>query len=409
MNLNPVFTAAAIVVAVSLLGLIISYWRQSRLFRGYEEYTSDAQNLAGRLKAEVFRDRTDLVISGNYGKLPTIVRFSYADNTPGLNVRMRAPATFTMSVVPKGGRATEGRVLLRTPDDVFDSRFATRTDHPTQARIFVAGKAAFAQIQKLCCSSQTFLTLTSGGVELSELTIPSPYAAQHIQAHLESMAALAQALQQMPGADAIKITPYKKEHSKIIRAALAVGVLTAIVAVVGAMYDRGSTAAADGAGTTSQDVPAGVPLADAQRIGALAGFRLATASDFNDGGAWVRSQTGHEVSGHTEVAFSGDTAQDKAYVFVQDSGPNAGIKRLVLLVGNEVKYDAGYQELAAIGRVPRSNLAGIPWTSTLRPPDGDGLLLVRKSDDPRSGTVIYFSGGRMETAAPTNYQNVGIQ
>src|SRR5919109_5326272 len=157
MNLNPVLTAIAIIIAISVLGFIISSWRQSTLYRGYEEYSSDAQALASRLKADVFRDGIDLVISGNYGKYPTVVRFSYADNTPGLNVKMRAPATFTMSVVPKGGKASEGRVQMRTPDEAFDARFVTRTNDPMQARVFVSNKAAFAQIQKLCCSAQTFL------------------------------------------------------------------------------------------------------------------------------------------------------------------------------------------------------------------------------------------------------------
>src|SRR5258707_2039429 len=37
------------VAGVSVLGLVISYWRQSTVFRSYEEYAPDAQTLAGRL------------------------------------------------------------------------------------------------------------------------------------------------------------------------------------------------------------------------------------------------------------------------------------------------------------------------------------------------------------------------
>jgi hypothetical protein len=325
---------------------------------------------------------------------------------------MRAPATFTMSVVPKGGKATEGRVLLRTSDDGFDARFVTRTDQPTQARLFVGSKAALPHIQKLCCSSQTFLTITAAGVELSELTIPSPYTAPHIQGHLESMAALAQELHHMPGADAIKIAPYKKEQSKIIRVALAVGVLTTIVAVVMAMSDRSSNPpAADASNNAVQAASSGVPPAEAAQIAGLPDFRLASASDFNaDGAAWTRSRTGREVSGRVEGSFSGNEATENVYVLVRESGPNAGQKRVVMLAKNAVKYDAGYPELAAVGKVPRENFAGIEWVG--KPPapaDGDGLLIVRKPDDLRSGTVIYLSGGRTEAAVPVNYLNVGIQ
>jgi len=411
MNFTPLLIVAGIVAGVSLLGLVISYWRQSTVFRSYEEYAPDAQTLAGRLKAEVFRDSLDLVISGNFGRLPTVIRFSHADNTPGLNVRMRAPATFTMSVVPKGAKTTEGRVLLRTSDDGFDARFVTRTDQPTQARLFVGNKTALPHIQKLCCSSQTFLTITAAGVELSELTIPSPYTAPHIQAHLESMAALAQELHHMPGADAIKITPYKKERSKIIRVALAVGVVTAIVAVVMAMHERSDTPAADNGNSAVQAASSGVPPADAAQIAGLPDFRLASENDFNpDGAAWTRSRTGREVSGRVEGSFSGNDATENAYVLVRDSGPNAGQKRVVMLAKNAVKYDAGYPELAVVGKVPRENFAGIEWVG--KPPapaDGDGLLIVRKPNDLRSGTVIYLSGGRTEAAVPVNYLNVGIQ
>src|SRR4051812_231562 len=133
MNLTPLFIVAGIVFCGSVVGVGISYWREVTVFCSFEGYGPDAQTLASRLKVEVFRDGLDLVISGNLGRLPTVIRFSHADNTPGLNVRMRAPATFTMSVVPKGGKATEGRVLLRTSDDGFDARFVTRTDQPTQA------------------------------------------------------------------------------------------------------------------------------------------------------------------------------------------------------------------------------------------------------------------------------------
>src|SRR5688572_6471294 len=139
MNFGPLILAAGIGTGLWLLWLFISYWQQTHAFRGYEEYTSDAQAVAGKLNAEVFRDRDDVVLSGNFGRLPTVVRFSHADNTPGLNVKMRAPATFTMSVVAKGAKDREGRTLLRTPDDAFDARFVTRSDHPTQAKIFLGG------------------------------------------------------------------------------------------------------------------------------------------------------------------------------------------------------------------------------------------------------------------------------
>jgi len=57
------------------------------------------------------------------------------------------------------------------------------------------------------------------------------------------------------------------------------------------------------------------------------------------------------------------------YVLVRESGPNAGQKRVVMLAKNAVKYDAGYPELAAVGKVPRENFpASSGWENHLRLP-----------------------------------------
>src|SRR5579859_3507965 len=149
MTLHPILIAAGIIAGVAILGYFIAYFRDNATVRGYEELLPDVMALSKLLKAERFRDGNDLVVSGNYKKFPAIVRFSYDDNTPGLNIRMKAPSTFTLSVVPKGAKASEGRVQVRTSDEMFDARFVTRTDHPTQARMFLTGKQAPAMLQKL--------------------------------------------------------------------------------------------------------------------------------------------------------------------------------------------------------------------------------------------------------------------
>src|SRR5436305_1450065 len=135
MTFHPIFIALAIIAVVGLVGYVISYIQAKAAMRGYEELAPDIQALSKVLKAERFRDGSDLVLNGNYGKFPAVLRFSYSDNTPGLNLRMKAPSTFTLSVVPKGAKATEGRVQVRTTEEMFDARFVTRTDHPTQARM----------------------------------------------------------------------------------------------------------------------------------------------------------------------------------------------------------------------------------------------------------------------------------
>src|SRR5438105_7882701 len=120
MHLSPIAIALVIIIVLGVVGAIISLFRGRTTFSGYEDLAPDARAIAKALTdSEVFRDGGDLVVSGNFQKLPTIVRFSYDENTPALNIHMKAPATFTLSVVPKGARATEGRVLVKTPDDML--------------------------------------------------------------------------------------------------------------------------------------------------------------------------------------------------------------------------------------------------------------------------------------------------
>src|SRR5262249_1101606 len=124
-TLNPSLVLLA--VAVAAAGVIIHLVRKSSTLRGYSDVANDAARLQRALKAETFREGADVVVSGSQDKYPAMVRFSYDMNTPGLNIRMAAPANFTLTITPKGaqGATGEGRNLLRTGDDMFDARFTT--------------------------------------------------------------------------------------------------------------------------------------------------------------------------------------------------------------------------------------------------------------------------------------------
>jgi len=414
MSLEPILIAGGIIAAVTVAGYVIAYFRDSATMRGYEELTSDVMALTKLLKAERFRDGGDLVVSGNYKKHPAIVRFSYADNTPGLNIRMKAPSTFTLSVVPKGAKASEGRVQVRTSDEMFDARFVTRTDHPTQARMFLSGKQATATLQKLCCSTKTFFTVMSGSLELSEMVIPSPYTGKHVSDHLDAMGKMAQTLAAMPGADAVKITPYRGERNLVVRAAMVVLALTGITVLLSAVYERSEQQSAVPVAAASELLPpAGVSQADLQRLPGVNGYRVATADDFDTNAiAWLRGQHRGEISGHLEGNFSGtDRGAESAYVFISESGPRAGERRLIILDDNQVLIDSGYKSLAIAAVVPKQYFGSIEWQSKTAPPppDGDGVLLVRDANDPTSGLVLYASQGKIATAQPASYQSANVQ
>lgn len=411
MNLQPILIAGGIIIAVAIAGYVIAYFRDQATVRGYDELLPDVMGLSKLLKAERFRDGNDLVVSGNCGKFPTIVRFSYDDNTPGLNIRMKAPSTFTLSVVPKGAKASEGRVQVRTTDEMFDARFVTRTDHPTQARMFLSGKQATGLLQKLCCSSKTFFTVVTGSLELSELVIPSPYTGKHVSDHLEAMGKMANTLGAMPGADAVKITPYRGERNLVVRTAMVVLLVTGIAVLVSAVYERSAESGIFTAEAGTIRPPAGVSQADLQRMPGVIGWRVATADDFDANAlSWVQSQHSGAVSGRLEGNFSGtQRGNESAYVFIRESGPQAGERRVVILDNNQVLMDAGYRSLAIAAILPKDNFAGTEWQNKPAAPDGDGVLIVRDANDPKSGIVLYASNGKLATARPSSYQSTSVQ
>lgn len=436
-SMHPVALALFILLVVGGVGFLIHALRRGKTFSGYEELTSDARQIAKSLGGEIFRDGNDLVISGNYRHMPAIVRFSYGENTPGMNLSVKAKATFTMSVVPKGERAAEGRVLVRTPDDMFDARFQTRTDHPTQAKMFVGGKVVIQNLQKLCCSSRTFFTITTGAMELSELTIPTPYTGHHVTDHLESLAKLARALEDMPGAETIKVRKLEKERSNIIRASIVVGAIAAVITVwVATSGPRGPVPVQELAGETEAP-PAGIMPVEAMLVRKVQDWRVATAEDFGPGAAsWMRGN-GLEPNGRVPGDYSGGrNGRDVAFLLapaapsqpvaappqpgaVPAATPPAAAapapedkRRVVLLVEGVNLYDAEYPTILGIARIPKDAIADIDWGRNPPPqgaPDGDGLLLIRRRNDLASGLVLFVTERHIVSAVPLNYTQIRLR
>jgi hypothetical protein len=406
-GLPPLAIALGVLVFVALLGIVISLFRGKSTFSGYEELAEESRVIAKALNnAEVFKDGNDLVVSGNFQKLPTIVRFSYDENTPALNIHMKAPATFNMSVVPKGARSTEGRVLVRTPDDMFDARFTTRSDNPTQAKMFTGGKTVMQALQKVCCSSKTFFTVTPGAIELSELTMPQPYTGRHVADHISMMGALAKQLADMPGSETVKIHAMQREGSSwLVRGAVIVGAVAALVTVVAATREFGKTEKLDV--SREATLPAGIRPADAAMMIRLEGWRVAEPSDFNPAGAgWMRGN-GQEPGGRIPADFVGaGNATDSAYVLVNEQ---TGKKRIIMVGHGSGYYDVEFDRLDAVGLVRNRYMGNQPWAQPLSAqPDGDGLALVLDATDSDSGLIVYLNNRRLQSGKPSDYQRVRL-
>jgi hypothetical protein len=405
-SLTPLETALAIVAVLAVVGLIAYYFRSTAQFSGFEEIAADVRQIRRAIGGEIFRDGADLVISGNYGQLPAIVRFSYLENTPGLNIQVKAPATFALSCAPRGGDTpgAEGRLPIKINDLQFDSRFTTRTDFPTQARMFLgAGPRVVSALKKLCCSTKTYFSISPGSMELSELVIPSPYTGGHVLQHLESMKALARLLQEMPGAERVKVARITRERYALGRVAIAIGVLAAIAAVVAA--NRNLTAGAEPPGL-EEHLPAGILPLDAPALGEVKGWRLATEDDLgSDVRGWLRAER-RPFQGRIEGQFSAEGGpRDVAYVLRNE----AGAWRVVLLAHGEKIYDVTWEELAGVTRFSRFSLPGMEWAGVpLEEVETDGLLLIRRPNDLASGLAIFPKENRIVSASPVNYQAVRL-
>ncbi|HUR37283.1 MAG TPA: hypothetical protein VM009_05670 [Terriglobales bacterium] len=402
--LSPIQVAIAVIAVVSIVGVIISTMRKSSLLAGYGDYRHDIEKIASTLKLEMFRDGDDVVLTGNHKLHPIQIRFSYSETTPGLNIRMQAPVSFTFSVVPKGATSTEGRVLVRTGDEMFDARFAARTDHPTQAKMLVTSKPLRVQMEKLCCSSKTFLTLTTGNIELSELIIPQPYTARHVMDHLDSMSILANAVDDIPGAEKIKIVPYVREKSTpIFRIAVAIGAITALAAIF-VMQAPNANAPLE---ESSQPLPVGIMPVDMPLILNAERWHAATADDFlPEVLNWMRSY-GVDPEGRFELDVdSGAGSQDVAY-FLSGEGTQ---RRVVLLQNRENVYDSVFPDMVAVVRVPRSSMQSIEWKKKpSADPDGDGLLIIRGTSGNLRGVVVFMKEGHAYSGNPVTYENIGLK
>lgn len=396
------FTLALTIAGVTavLIGVVYLIQRRS-LYRGYEQIEEAVVEVAAGMKADTFRDGDDLVIAGSFQKFPALVRFSYNQNTPGLHIVMRAPATFDLLVSPKRVNTTRGRTVLRTGNSTLDSRFNARTDHPTQARMLFNDKAALLHLEKLCCSTNTDFAVSSGSLELNELSIPS-YPARHIMEHLESLDVLAKVVAKMPGAHEIVLEPVKQERRTWMFHALGAVLLLAVIVAV---FSRPEKKSAD-TPQAPHYVPVGMEQLDAEHLQSLNGWRLAGSDDFSPAAARFLEQHSLPIAGHSKADFAGrGNPADSAYLLMDAQNR----RRVAMLAGGISSYDSIFDAVDLIAPVPKANLANVQW-SIDKPleSDGDGLLLVKDVNDPRSGLVLVIHNKQIDSGRPLDFTTINL-
>lgn len=403
-SISPLVLAAAIMAAAVVVGAGILLVRSRRTFRGYSEIAQDVKSLAERLNAELFRDGDDLVISGEYQNMPTLLRFSNSDNTPAVSIEARIAAAIQLTITPKQMPDTAAGSKVKLPLRL-DHKFVAKSKEPLEIEMLLEQQAAVGLFTGLCCSQRTVLDISPGKLRLSEMLVPTSLLT-HVINHLREIHDLCEVIKTLPGSDTVKIVRIPRERSSWpLRAAIAMGVLIAAVSVMAATKDRSKPKVAAVVETSIH----GMVPTDAAVIPFANDWRTVDTSELQTSFiSWVTA-AGKPVSSRYEFD-SDDTGRPNGVAYLLTNAE--GAKRVVALVDHRVVFDSSFKNLAGCTSVPAASIRNIQWDSTKNVREqtsGDGILLVRDADDPHSGVILYFENGTLRSGSPVDYRSISLE
>jgi hypothetical protein len=401
--LAPVPVAILVSSLACLVGILARTFKDRRTFAGYKAMAADVKKIARSIGAETFRSGNDLVLSGNFEKIPVTLRFSNSATEPGLKIVCTAPVDFQLSFTPKGEASLEGGVIVPTQSPNFNMRFTARTDDPEHAKLFLALAEAQRHIERLCCSSNTFLLFSPRNIELREVLVPlDTY--RHVSSRLRSLAVLNNEAAKLPNASRIKVVPVKPLSSSwVLKFALLVGAVAAVAAVL-------SNAAPTQVASTQTKTSNGILPIDRRVIPDAGNWR--TVSPLELRGQFVDWMEGFGVTPASKIDLDarGDGQETgTAYLLATEKTPE--LKRVVWVANHQVLCDV-VDRIEGIAKVPRDSMPAIVWSEGSTPPqaaEGDGLLVVRNYEKPEGGTVFFFSHEKLYSAVPADFHNVPLK
>jgi hypothetical protein len=412
-SIVPLVIVVAILAVTSITALIAAFVTERRTYAGYEEIRPDILQLKSLLSAEVFRDGTDLVISGTRQKLPVVVRFSYAETTPGLNIRVHGPATMNLAIVPRNSTfylPENLRANVPLGDDMLNSRFQGRADDSAAARMFMFGGATTRELPKALCSTRTTLFISHGALELSETVIPQ-YAGNHATGHIDSLVKLSGVLAQMPGAQLAVVEKPQLPKRFLTKIAIVAGAAAALVSIVGAaqqLREAPQQIIKPANQLAVEERGAGVLAVDAKVIPDLDNFRVVKPAEFDPAiVSWMRGQN-VEPDGRVPLtlttkqqANSVAESTDVAYLLTDPQDH----RRLVMVSSGRVVFDVRNFGPISIVRVPRSD---IPPPERGAAPDGDGLLVIVDPNAPEKSFLLYMVGDMVQNRPEPNWTQLSL-
>ncbi|MGZ4787636.1 MAG: hypothetical protein ACXVZV_10785 [Terriglobales bacterium] len=400
--------AVVIALAIPIVGYLIEVIRSQMRVRDFNEIRKEVQMLLKGLNGEVDRDQADLLIRGHYGQWPVLIRFSRSEYEPGVNVQIPVPTNLTLYCYPVTHEGQEGSVPLRTSDERFMSHFRLSTNNsPLEVSMIVSSPAVLAELSKIT-DSQTYITLENRNLELAEAVIVPEHLAARVMNCVRGMARIAAEATEVHGGSGTVAMP-KRPQNWFRTAYLGVPAMIFVALGVIAFLERPTRKVE--AQAPAKPVAATLPDALAKQVPQLQGWTVAETSDFDtDAVAWMQQQ-GQRISGHVSASMDSATSPDGAYILKRPPGPlGTNANRLVLFINNQEKYDAE-MAIAAAGRITKDRISSVEWRGRgpSGAPNGDGIIVIQRYNDPSSAIVFFLSGSKLLTGVPKDFRVISLE
>jgi hypothetical protein len=398
--------AGLVVSVMAVAGIVAAVMHEIRLFTGFRDIAPEVKTIANHLRGEVLRDRHDLVVSGQFKGIPTVVRFCKQPNAPAMGLYVRIPAPFQLSLIPKqiAGSSLVSNVKFKSR--VMEDNLVARSMNPADLESLLAADRTVKLLESLCCSTKTIFELNRGRLELLEMALPEELT-RHVLDHLAMIRDFSDVLAAMPGSDQVKVRPLERRNkSWFFKAAVAVGVAVVAVSVIATTKEHGKLQVFS---ATDSELVHGVPATDASVIDGMDPWRAAKPDEVNTQFANWLQDSGQKPA--TRIEFNplgSESSRGVAYLLVREDGA----RRLVVLVDHREVFDACFSRIDGIALVPVTSFPKLKWGPLQAPtqkPNGDAILVVRDASDPRSAELLFFPNGTLFSGVPRDYASIDLQ
>lgn len=400
--------AVLVAIAIAAVGFAFEFVRARMRLKGFSEVGKDLRTLALDLNGEIDRDGDDLLLRGNYGHWPVMIRFSRSEYEAGVSIQMPVPAHVTLYCYPVGHQGEEGQTPLAISDERFMAHFRLSTNNtPLDVSMILSSPAVLSELSKIT-DSQTYLTLENRTLELSEAVIVPEHLGSRLMGRVRGMTRIASEAAEVHGSGHIPAT-HKKPRNYFRFGYMGTAALILIVLAISVFLGRRPAKAE--AEVLPKPSAMSIPAALSSQIPQLQGWHVASANEFDvDATAWLQQQ-GQRPNGHIAANLDSDQSPDEAYVFKREPGPpGTNGSRFVLFIDNKERYDAEMPQIDAVARISKDALGSVEWRGKrVSTPAAGGVIVIQRYRDPSSAIVFFVSGSKLVSAVPKDFRNMNLE